>query len=60
MEWLKRYEEAKLQEYNILNEEDPNIKLRELEDELENNLILLGATALEDKLQVNQANCMFF
>lgn len=43
--WSKKYSEACI---SIINREE---KMDELQDEIENNLELLGATAIEDKLQ---------
>lgn len=43
--WNKKYSEACV---SIINREE---KMEELQDEIENNLELLGATAIEDKLQ---------
>jgi len=57
-EWNARYSSAQLAEFNVLdaNAVDPAEKLRLLEDEIENDLVLLGATGLEDKLQEGVAD----
>jgi magnesium-transporting ATPase (P-type) len=57
-EWLLRYEAAKLEVIklgvnkgkNAAAKFDPNQILIALQNELESELFLLGATALEDKL----------
>jgi len=50
IKWNEKYADALLDEYNVLSEEDPKKRVHELEDELEQNLTLLGATGLEDRL----------
>ncbi|EGV61365.1 phospholipid-translocating P-type ATPase [Yamadazyma tenuis ATCC 10573] len=45
-QWLKRYKEAKAS-----IEDDRDDILEELSEEIENNLVLLGGTAIEDRLQ---------
>ena len=51
MDWQIKYTQAQQEEYNIMADMDPQAKLRALEEELERDLVLLGATALEDRLQ---------
>eukprot|EP01018_Ginkgo_biloba_P009003 Gb_36306 [translate_table: standard] len=48
-EWQKRWISAK---QDIMNSEEQIQRLEELAEEIERNLILVGATAIEDKLQV--------
>lgn len=50
--WHKRYQEA-----SYLAEENDQI-MSQLADEVENNFILLGATAIEDKLQEGVPECI--
>jgi len=49
--WQERYQNATLEQYNVLTDLDHLAELEKLENEIESGLILLGVTALEDKLQ---------
>ncbi|XP_057853489.2 probable phospholipid-transporting ATPase 12 isoform X3 [Cryptomeria japonica] len=48
LEWEKRWIRAK---QDIINSDEQSQSLEELAEEIERNLILVGATAIEDKLQ---------
>ncbi len=49
-DWLTRYDEMK---YNAINDKSLDKKVEEVISEVENNMLLLGVTALEDRLQDN-------
>jgi len=51
LDWQIRYTQAQQDEFNLTCDINSQSKLLELEEELEKDLILLGATALEDRLQ---------
>ncbi|ORX86604.1 phospholipid-translocating P-type ATPase [Anaeromyces robustus] len=52
-EWHKRYKEA-----SISDQEEAAQQIASLNDEVENNFILIGATAIEDKLQDGVPECI--
>jgi len=58
LKWYERYHDAILEQYNILTDPAEQNQLALLEDEIERDLILLGVTALEDKLQEGVPECI--
>lgn len=59
LEWHKQYRSASmdLDEISAKKRGDPNL-IEQLEDELEQDLLLLGATAIEDRLQDGVPDCI--
>ncbi|KAG4107798.1 phospholipid-translocating P-type ATPase [Neocallimastix lanati (nom. inval.)] len=53
MDWHKRYKEA-----SLLDSEEAQQQIALLNDEVENNFILIGASAIEDKLQDGVPECI--
>lgn len=58
--WKDEYDRmvTDIRELEKRNNGDPNNKIDELEDILEQSLFLLGATAIEDKLQAGVPDCI--